>query len=533
MRLLAFLITWPLALSLPSMRSRDRSLSLRGGGVFGGGGQSASASARGDATHAAAAGGRAFAAEEEAEAARAAAAEAEAMRRDAEANLAAAEKFNAEAAALNAKAVRSAESSLEKLKLFNLEAEKRNAQAAAERARVEAEKELNEQALDELALNAEDARRTKPSSREHSWASSREDASAPPLSPAQPQAEREAESNGILAEWNGIALETAKMRREREAVNLASSKLNLFNLARMLARDLLVGEGSKLIAAALANLFLLGPHDRRNNHRRARADGGARLSDVLGCDAAKAEVAQSLAMLRGGNGGGGLRALGARPPRGVLLVGPPGTGKTMLAKVTSPGITAALVTAHHMEGCLSRPPLITTRTVAPRTNTVPSARARRKSRAVRHHPRHKRAHRAPPPTQKARPAALRARRGRRSPRPRPITPTCRSCLRAAPSSTINMRGSASRRRERSGVSRYDLFGRGGCGGFSASSGSHGGVKRRVAWCGVVAPLACTARAVPLFWRPRPLPQPRPASQPSFVRRRCLSRRRLGRRVRSR
>ena len=330
MRLLAFLITWPLALSLPSMRSRDRSLSLRDGGVFGGGGQSASASARGDATHAAAAGGRAFAAEEEAEAARAAAAEAEAMRRDAEANLAAAEKFNAEAAALNAKAVRSAESSLEKLKLFNLEAEKRNAQAAAERARVEAEKKLIEQALVELALNAEDARRTKPSSREHSWASSREAGSAPPPSPAQPQAEREAESNGILAEWNGIALETAKMRREREAVNLASSKLNLFNLARVLARDLLVGEGSKLIAAALANLFLLGPHDRRNNHRRARADGG------------------------------------------------------------------------------------TTRTVAPRTNTVPSARARRKSRAVRHHPRHKRAHRAPPPTQKARPAALRARRGRRS-----------------------------------------------------------------------------------------------------------------------
>ncbi len=53
------------------------------------------------------------------------------------------------------------------------------------------------------------------------------------------------------------------------------------------------------------------------------------FADVAGIEEAKEEVQEVVEFLRSP---GKFRALGARIPRGVLLVGPPGTGKTLLAK---------------------------------------------------------------------------------------------------------------------------------------------------------------------------------------------------------
>lgn len=56
------------------------------------------------------------------------------------------------------------------------------------------------------------------------------------------------------------------------------------------------------------------------------------FKDVAGCDEAKLEIMEFVNFLKKPNK---YKELGAKIPRGALLVGPPGTGKTLLAKATA------------------------------------------------------------------------------------------------------------------------------------------------------------------------------------------------------
>ncbi len=56
------------------------------------------------------------------------------------------------------------------------------------------------------------------------------------------------------------------------------------------------------------------------------------FKDVAGCDEAKADLQEIIEFLKNPEK---FRAIGARIPRGVLLMGPPGTGKTLLARAVA------------------------------------------------------------------------------------------------------------------------------------------------------------------------------------------------------
>ncbi len=65
---------------------------------------------------------------------------------------------------------------------------------------------------------------------------------------------------------------------------------------------------------------------------RSSKTAPVRWEDVQGVDAAKDELLDVAEWLRDPDR---FNALGAQPPRGVLLFGPPGTGKTMLARAVA------------------------------------------------------------------------------------------------------------------------------------------------------------------------------------------------------
>src|SRR6516165_2847521 len=86
---------------------------------------------------------------------------------------------------------------------------------------------------------------------------------------------------------------------------------------------------ARRMGAAGQSLFSIGKSRAR---LVADRDTGITFDDVAGCDEAKLELKEVVDFLREPKE---YQNLGARIPKGVLLVGPPGTGKTLLARAVA------------------------------------------------------------------------------------------------------------------------------------------------------------------------------------------------------
>lgn len=120
----------------------------------------------------------------------------------------------------------------------------------------------------------------------------------------------------------GVAIEVPGMGIKGQWVNLLSSLL---------------------IVALVAGLVIYQMNIGRGKHSRIRQRPTVRFSDVAGVEEAKAEVSEVVDFLRDPKK---YRRLGGTLPKGILLVGPPGTGKTMLAKAIAGEAEANFFSAH-------------------------------------------------------------------------------------------------------------------------------------------------------------------------------------------
>jgi cell division protease FtsH len=123
---------------------------------------------------------------------------------------------------------------------------------------------------------------------------------------------------------------------------LASKNVQVYSKEKSLAWNLIVGSIPWLLMLAFFWFFFF--RQMSASQREAIRFGKSRVkvlkeskpqvtfNDVAGCDEAKIELQEIIEFLKNPHK---FARIGARIPKGVLLVGPPGTGKTLLAKAVA------------------------------------------------------------------------------------------------------------------------------------------------------------------------------------------------------
>lgn len=120
------------------------------------------------------------------------------------------------------------------------------------------------------------------------------------------------------------------LRRNRVDVRAASARRS--NAAATTARGVVAVVYVLFLARLYKSMSGTGGGGGAPGRLARSSDRQVRFEDVEGVDEAKYQVMEFVDALRNPNK---YRAMGARAPKGLLLVGPPGTGKTMLARATA------------------------------------------------------------------------------------------------------------------------------------------------------------------------------------------------------
>ena len=123
------------------------------------------------------------------------------------------------------------------------------------------------------------------------------------------------------------------LKRQGISVTIAPEPLPPASLAGLIiSSGLLVGSlalAAKVSRAGAGTAVGMGKSKARTY---GKSKTGVTFADVAGVDEAKQELQEVVDFLANGDK---YRQLGAKLPKGVLLVGPPGTGKTLLAKAVA------------------------------------------------------------------------------------------------------------------------------------------------------------------------------------------------------
>ena len=148
----------------------------------------------------------------------------------------------------------------------------------------------------------------------------------------------------LKAEFGGQRYSTQRTGSETDLINLLNNNNVEFEisnrpdatnslLALLLSSGLLVGALAWLAKFSTDGGVGLGMGVGKSNARvYQKGKTGVTFADVAGIDEAKQELQEVVDFLQNGEK---YRKIGAKIPKGVLLVGSPGTGKTLLAKAVA------------------------------------------------------------------------------------------------------------------------------------------------------------------------------------------------------
>jgi len=150
----------------------------------------------------------------------------------------------------------------------------------------------------------------------------------------------------LKSEFGGQRYQTSITQPQQDLVKLLKSynvKFNIVNdnsdstnslIAMLLSSGLLIGALAWIAKFSTENGGMGIGMGMGKSKARVYQNGktGITFADVAGVDEAKQELQEVVDFLQNGDK---YRRIGAKIPKGILLVGPPGTGKTLLAKAVA------------------------------------------------------------------------------------------------------------------------------------------------------------------------------------------------------